>query len=68
MVDPWIVVLNRDARCVVIEGSYKSLPRPVSVWCSALSDKIEANPDMFMRLTYHHILIAVRENVASGSQ
>ncbi|KAK0432660.1 hypothetical protein EV421DRAFT_1495608 [Armillaria borealis] len=61
----WIVVLKRDAHRVVIEGSYGSLPRPVGAWCSALSDKIESNPDLFMRFTYQSMPIAVREKVAS---
>ncbi len=64
MVSPW-TVLNRDAHREVVEGSNGSLPRPVSAWCSALSDKIESNPDLFMRLTYHPMLIAVREKIAS---
>ncbi|KAK0224427.1 pyridoxal phosphate-dependent transferase [Armillaria nabsnona] len=55
--DPEYVNLNH--------GSYGSLPRPVSTWCTALSDKIEANPDLFMRLTYRPMLIALREKVAS---
>ncbi|KAK0452766.1 pyridoxal phosphate-dependent transferase [Desarmillaria tabescens] len=55
--DPEYVNLNH--------GSYGSLPRPVSAWCGALSDKIERNPDLFMRLTYQPMLVAVREKVAS---
>ncbi|KAK0224432.1 hypothetical protein EDD85DRAFT_750623, partial [Armillaria nabsnona] len=45
--------------------SYGSLPRPVSAWCSALSDKTETNLDLFMRLTYQPTLIAVQERITS---
>ncbi|KAG7447413.1 PLP-dependent transferase [Guyanagaster necrorhizus] len=55
--DPEYINLNH--------GSYGSLPRLVSAWCNALSDKIETNPDLFMRLTYQPMLVAVREKVAS---
>ncbi len=41
MVSPWIVILKRDAHCIVIEGSYGSVSWLVSALCSALSNKIE---------------------------
>ncbi len=65
MVSPWIIVREWDAHRVVIEGSYGSLPWPVSMWCSALSNKIKSNSDLFMRLIYWPMLITVRERVTS---
>ncbi len=32
--------------------------------CAVLSDRIEANPDKFIRLDYHPLLLSVRERLA----
>jgi len=45
-------------------GSYGSVPRPVVAACAELSAQIEANPDLFHRLTYLPLHAAVRERVA----
>jgi hercynylcysteine S-oxide lyase len=54
--DPAYVNLNH--------GSYGSLPLPVKADVDKLSDEVEANPDLFHRLTYYPRLTAVREQVA----
>lgn len=41
------------------------MPTPVNRACKALGDRIEANPDKFMRLDYHRLLVSVREKVAN---
>ncbi|KAF8558146.1 PLP-dependent transferase [Imleria badia] len=45
-------------------GSYGSLPLPVRAFCDELSDKVESNPDRFIRVDGIHYLNRVRERVA----
>ncbi|KAF7793726.1 hypothetical protein EIP86_004842 [Pleurotus ostreatoroseus] len=54
--DPGYINLNH--------GSFGSLPTPVHRACTVLSDKIEANPDKFIRLEYYPLLLSVRERLA----
>ncbi|KAG9315188.1 pyridoxal phosphate-dependent transferase [Chiua virens] len=45
-------------------GSYGSLPLPVRAYCDKLTDKIESNPDLFLRIDGIGYLNRVRERVA----
>ncbi|KAJ3557662.1 hypothetical protein NM688_g1347 [Phlebia brevispora] len=54
--DPGYINLN--------DGAFGSLPTPVHRACAVLTDKIEANPDKFVRLEYHPLLLSVRERLA----
>ena len=40
------------------------MPTPVHRVCTVLGDHIEANPDKFIRLEYHQLLLSVRERLA----
>ncbi|KAF9649870.1 PLP-dependent transferase [Thelephora ganbajun] len=55
--DPGYVNLNN--------GSYGSMPIPVSEACKAIADEVEANPDKFIRLTYEAPWIRCRERIAN---
>lgn len=47
-----------------IQGSFGSVPIPVSEACRAIADDVEASPDMFIRLSYEARLARCREIVA----
>lgn len=53
-------------QCIIndILGAFGALPTPVHRACTVLADHIEANPDKFVRLEYHHLLLSVRERLA----
>jgi len=46
-------------------GSYGSTPKPVLQFIQETTARIEANPDLFHRLTFQDDLIAVREKLAN---
>ncbi|KAJ7070500.1 pyridoxal phosphate-dependent transferase [Mycena amicta] len=46
-------------------GSYGSLPRPVSAYCTALDTLAESNPDTWIRARYLPLLTDVRARLAS---
>ncbi|KAF8886313.1 pyridoxal phosphate-dependent transferase [Infundibulicybe gibba] len=45
-------------------GSYGSPPLPVLASCNMLAETVEANPDVFHRLTYPPLLVDVRRRIA----
>ncbi|EIW84374.1 PLP-dependent transferase [Coniophora puteana RWD-64-598 SS2] len=56
MIDPNYTALNN--------GAYGTLPRPVRVACDALTDRIEASPDRFIKLDMAGMLADARRRVA----
>lgn len=71
--DPQYLNLNHGTiSCVfykifseIFPGSYGSTPKPVLQFIQETTARIEANPDLFHRLTYQDDLIAVREKLAN---
>jgi len=55
--DPEYTALNN--------GSYGTTPRPVQEAAKALADRVEANPDLFHRLTYQGTLKEARAQLAA---
>ncbi|KAF8898199.1 PLP-dependent transferase [Mucidula mucida] len=45
-------------------GSYGCVPRPVTRFCSELSNKVEANPDRYHRFSFKPLLVDSRERIA----
>lgn len=59
--DFFSLALTTHRNCL---GSYGSLPQPVCRVAEALSSRIEANPDLFMKETYSDFLIHTRTRLA----
>ena len=57
--DSWLCSPSYDL------GSYGTTPKPVLEAINELTLEIEANPDLFHRLTYQERLISVREKIAA---
>ncbi|KAH9949725.1 pyridoxal phosphate-dependent transferase [Amylocystis lapponica] len=45
-------------------GSFGAVPKPVLDACNKLSDKMEANPDYFIRIAWHSLLNDARSRLA----